>query len=132
VHADAPDDAEQFQRYLTGICFGDIVARSRLDPPVPVRELLTFSMLAGLGAADARLRGYVTGNLNVGDSRARLLPLVLTVPIPCIGYPAPPTSSPPSTKSPSLSNGSLDLPRLPNDQSLAHSGSRVPGPGTGR
>jgi 4-carboxymuconolactone decarboxylase len=84
MHADATSDAVHFQRYLTGNCFGDTVGRSGLD--LPTRELITFSMLAALGGADAQLRGHVAGNLNVGNSRARLL-AVLTVLVPFIGYP---------------------------------------------
>ena len=53
---------------------------------LPTRELLTFAMLAALGGADAQLRGHVTGNINVGNTRARLL-AVLTVLVPFIGYP---------------------------------------------
>ena len=84
MHADAPPDCKHFQRYLTGNCFGDTVARDGLD--LPTRELLTFAMLTALGGADAQVRGHVTGNLNVGNTRARLL-AVLTVLVPFIGYP---------------------------------------------
>jgi 4-carboxymuconolactone decarboxylase len=84
MHADAPQDCKHFQRYLTGNCFGDTVARGGLD--LPTRELLTFAMLAALGGADAQVRGHVTGNINVGNTRARLL-AVLTVLVPFIGYP---------------------------------------------
>ena len=102
MHADAPQDCKHFQRYLTGNCFGDTVGREGLD--LPTRELLTFAMLTALGGADAQVRGHVTGNLNVGNTRARLL-AVLTVLVPFIGYPrslnalaaindiTPPTSS---------------------------------------
>jgi 4-carboxymuconolactone decarboxylase len=84
MHADAPQDCKHFQRYLTGNCFGDTVARGGLD--LPTRELLTFAMLAALGGADPQLRGHVTGNLNVGNHRGRLL-AVLTLLVPFIGYP---------------------------------------------
>ena len=84
MHADAPPDCKHFQRYLTGNCFGDTVARDGLD--LPTRELLTFAMLAALGGADAQVRGHVKGNINVGNTRARLL-AVLTVLVPFIGYP---------------------------------------------
>jgi 4-carboxymuconolactone decarboxylase len=84
LHTDAPPDCKHFQRYLTGNCFGDTVARDGID--LPTRELLTFSMLAALGGADAQVRAHVTGNLNVGNTRARLL-AVLTVLVPFIGYP---------------------------------------------
>jgi threonine dehydrogenase-like Zn-dependent dehydrogenase len=65
MHADAPQDCKHFQRYLTGNCFGDTVARDGLD--LGTRELLTFAMLAAMGGA-AQLRGHVTGNLNVGNA----------------------------------------------------------------
>jgi 4-carboxymuconolactone decarboxylase len=84
MHADAPQDCKHFQRYLTGNCFGDTVARDGLE--LTTRELLTFAMLAALGGADAQLRGHVTGNINVGNTRRRLL-AVLTVLVPFIGYP---------------------------------------------
>ena len=84
MHAAALPDNKHFQRYLTGNCFGDTVARGGLD--LPTRELLTFAMLTALGGADAQVRGHVTGNLNVGNTRARLL-AVLTVLVPFIGYP---------------------------------------------
>ena len=84
MHAAASPDARHFQRYLTGNCFGDTVARGGLD--LATRELLTFSILTALGGADAQVRGHVTGNLNVGNTRARLL-AVLTVLVPFIGYP---------------------------------------------
>src|ERR1700712_3209167 len=41
MHADAPADCKHFQRYLTGNCFGDTVARGGLD--LRHRELLTFA-----------------------------------------------------------------------------------------
>lgn len=83
MHAGAPEDAKQFQRYLTGNCFGDVVARNGLD--LATRELLTFAMLAGLGGADAQLRGHISGNLNVGNTRTRLLTVLIVI-TPFIGY----------------------------------------------
>lgn len=82
--ADAPADETHFQRYLAENCFGDTVGRGGLD--MPMRELITFAMLAGLGGADAQVKGHVGGNLAVGNTRARLL-AVLTVLVPFIGYP---------------------------------------------
>jgi 4-carboxymuconolactone decarboxylase len=43
-------------------------------------------MLVGLGGADAQVRGHVSANLKVGNTRERLL-AVLTVLAPFIGYP---------------------------------------------
>ncbi|WP_375489879.1 carboxymuconolactone decarboxylase family protein [uncultured Jatrophihabitans sp.] len=84
MHADAPDDVKHFQRYLSANCFGDTVGRGGLD--LRTRELLTFSMLVALGGADAQVRGHVTGNPNVGNTRPTLL-AVLTMLVPYVGYP---------------------------------------------
>jgi 4-carboxymuconolactone decarboxylase len=82
--ADTGADDAHFQRYLAANCFGDTVGRGGID--LPTRELLTFSMLVALGGADAQVRGHVSGNLAVGNTRGRLL-AVLTVLVPYIGYP---------------------------------------------
>jgi 4-carboxymuconolactone decarboxylase len=82
--ADAPADTVHFQRYLAANCFGDTVGRGGID--LRTRELITFALLTGLGGVDAQLRGHVSGNLDVGNTRATLL-AVLTVLLPYVGYP---------------------------------------------
>jgi 4-carboxymuconolactone decarboxylase len=84
MYAAAAGDELHFQRFLSANCFGDHVARAGIG--VPVRELLTFAMLAALGGCDAQVRGHVAANLNVGNTRQDLLD-VLTVLVPFIGYP---------------------------------------------
>ena len=84
LHANAPADEQHIQRYLSGNCFGDHVARGGLD--VRTRELLTFAMLVSLGGCEPQVRGHVAGNLRVGNGRADLL-AVLTHLLPFIGYP---------------------------------------------
>ncbi|MGZ0198927.1 carboxymuconolactone decarboxylase family protein [Streptomyces sp. RM1] len=84
MYANAPADEQHIQRFLSANCFGDHYTRTGLD--VPVRELLTFAMLAALGGADAQVKGHVAANLNVGNTRAQLL-AVLTGLLPFIGYP---------------------------------------------
>jgi 4-carboxymuconolactone decarboxylase len=84
MHADAAEDVRHFQRYLSAHCFGDHLSRAGLE--LAERELLTFAMLVAMGGADAQVRAHVSGNLNVGNDRARLLD-VLTVLVPFIGYP---------------------------------------------
>jgi 4-carboxymuconolactone decarboxylase len=84
MHANAPEDEQHIQRYLSGNCFGDNLTRTGID--VPTRELLTFSMLVSLGGCEPQVAGHVRGNLNVGNDRARLLE-VLTQLLPYIGYP---------------------------------------------
>jgi 4-carboxymuconolactone decarboxylase len=84
MYAHAPADKQHIQRFLSSNCFGDHYTRDGID--VPVRELLTFAMLAALGGADAQVKGHVAANLNVGNTRASLI-AVLTGLLPFIGYP---------------------------------------------
>jgi 4-carboxymuconolactone decarboxylase len=84
LYASAPEDQLHFQRYLSAHCFGDHYTRTGIN--VPTRELLTFSMLVSLGGCDAQVKGHVAANLNVGNSRERLID-VLTQLLPFIGYP---------------------------------------------
>jgi len=84
MYAAAAEDELHFQRFLSANCFGDHVARTGIG--VPVRELLTFAMLAALGGCDPQVRGHVAANLNVGNDRQTLIS-VLTVLVPFIGYP---------------------------------------------
>ncbi len=84
LYAAAAEDELHFQRFLSANCFGDHVARTGIG--VPVRELLTFAMLAALGGCDPQVRGHVAANLNVGNDRQTLIS-VITVLLPFIGYP---------------------------------------------
>lgn len=84
MYAAAADDELHFQRFLSANCFGGHVARAGIG--IPVRELVTFAMLAALGGCDAQVNGHVAANLNVGNTRQDLLD-VLTVLVPFIGYP---------------------------------------------
>ncbi|MGH3299234.1 MAG: carboxymuconolactone decarboxylase family protein [Trebonia sp.] len=84
MYAGAADDELHFQRFLSANCFGDHLARTGLG--IPVRELVTFALLAALGGCDPQVRGHVAANLNVGNDRRRLIS-VITVLLPFIGYP---------------------------------------------
>jgi 4-carboxymuconolactone decarboxylase len=84
MYAAAAADELPFQWFLSGNCFGDYLTRTGIS--VPDRELLTFAFLAALGGCDAQVKGHVSANLNVGNSRETLLG-VLTVLVPFIGYP---------------------------------------------
>jgi 4-carboxymuconolactone decarboxylase len=84
MYASAADDELHFQQFLSANCFGDHLARTGID--VPMRELLTFALLASLGGCDPQVRGHVAANLNVGNDR-QLLIGVITVLLPFIGYP---------------------------------------------
>jgi 4-carboxymuconolactone decarboxylase len=84
MYASAAEDEQRFQRFLSANCFGDYLTRAGID--LPVRELLTFALLAALGGCDPQVKGHVAANLNVGNGRQTLLG-VLTVLVPFIGYP---------------------------------------------
>ena len=84
LYAAAPADEQHIQRYLSANCFGDHYTRMGID--IPTRELLTFSMLVSMGGCDPQVKGHVAANLNVGNSRARLID-VQTQLLPFIGYP---------------------------------------------
>ncbi|HET8989469.1 MAG TPA: carboxymuconolactone decarboxylase family protein, partial [Humibacillus sp.] len=65
MYAQSPSDELHLQRYLSGNCFGDHVARGGLD--LATRELLTFAMLAALGGCEPQLRGHTAANIRVGN-----------------------------------------------------------------
>jgi len=80
----AAEDEVHLQRFISANCFGGYIARSGIG--LPIRELLTFAMLAGLGGCDPQVRSHVAANLNVGNDRQSLIS-VITVILPFIGYP---------------------------------------------
>jgi 4-carboxymuconolactone decarboxylase len=80
----SPADQMHIQRFLSANCFGDTYTRTGID--LPMRELLTLSMLVSLGGCEAQVKAHVAANLNVGNDRARLIE-VLTHLLPFIGYP---------------------------------------------
>jgi 4-carboxymuconolactone decarboxylase len=84
MYASAAEDELHFQRFLSANCFGDYLTRAGIG--LPLRELLTFALLAALGGCDPQVRGHVAANLHVGNSRLSLIG-VLTVLVPFIGYP---------------------------------------------
>jgi 4-carboxymuconolactone decarboxylase len=84
LYTSAQPDVQHIQRLLSANCFGDYLARSGID--IPMRELLTFSMLVALGGCEPQVKGHVAANLRLGNGRARLVD-VLTQILPFIGYP---------------------------------------------
>jgi len=80
----APKDQTHIQDFLAANCFGDYYTRTGLE--IKTRELLTFAMLISLGGCEAQVKGHVTGNLNVGNDRARLVDAATQL-LPYIGYP---------------------------------------------
>ena len=80
----APADQLHIQDFLAANCFGDTYTRNGLD--LKTRELLTFAMLISLGGCEPQVKGHVTGNLLIGNDRARLID-VTTQLLPYIGYP---------------------------------------------
>lgn len=84
MYKNAPRDLIHIQHYLSANCFGDHYTREGAD--LPMRELLTFSLLAALGGCDAQIRAHVAMNVNVGNGRQKLID-VATQLLPYIGYP---------------------------------------------
>jgi 4-carboxymuconolactone decarboxylase len=84
LYATAPADQIHIQHFLSANCFGDYLTRSGLD--LPIRELLTLSMLVSLGGCEPQVKGHVAANLNAGNDRARLIDVVTQL-LPFIGYP---------------------------------------------
>jgi 4-carboxymuconolactone decarboxylase len=80
----SPKDQRHIQDFLAANCFGDYYTREGLD--IKTRELLTFAMLISLGGCEPQVKGHVTGNLKVGNDRARLIDVVTQL-LPYIGYP---------------------------------------------
>jgi 4-carboxymuconolactone decarboxylase len=79
-----PTDQLHIQDFLAANCFGDYYTRNGID--LKTRELLTFAMLVSLGGCEPQVKGHVTGNLKVGNDRARLIDGVTQL-LPYIGYP---------------------------------------------
>ena len=84
LYANSPQDEMHIQRFLSANCFGDNYTRRGID--IPTRELLTLSILVGLGGCDPQVKGHVAANVNVGNDRARLIDVVTQL-LPFIGYP---------------------------------------------
>jgi 4-carboxymuconolactone decarboxylase len=80
----APGDEGHIQDFLAANCFGDYYTRNGLE--IGTRELLTFVFLISLGGCEPQVKAHVTGNLNVGNDRGRLIDVVTQL-LPYIGYP---------------------------------------------
>ena len=80
----SPKDQLHIQDFLAANCFGDYYTRNGID--LKTRELLTFAMLVSLGGCEPQVKGHVTGNLKIGNDRARLIDVVTQL-LPYIGYP---------------------------------------------
>jgi len=80
----SPMDQLHIQDFLAANCFGDYYTRNGID--LKTRELLTFAMLVSLGGCEPQVKGHVTGNLKIGNDRARLIDVVTQL-LPYIGYP---------------------------------------------
>jgi 4-carboxymuconolactone decarboxylase len=84
LYADAPDDEQHIQRWLSANCFGDHYTRAGLD--LATRELITLALLVGLGGADPQVRAHVAANRRVGNDRRLLIDVVSQL-LPFVGYP---------------------------------------------
>lgn len=79
----ASADQMHIQDDLAGFCFGDTYTRGTLD--LPMRELLTVSVLDALGA-EPQMKGHIIGNLKVGNDRETII-AAFTTALPYVGFP---------------------------------------------
>ena len=84
MRANAPEILKELQDYLSAFCFGDTYTRQGLD--IPMRELLTFSVLITLGGCEPQVKEHIQGNLNVGNTKEILIGAVIQA-LPYIGFP---------------------------------------------
>ena len=75
---------KHFNTFLEGYCFGDFYTRDGLNDQQ--RELITFVFISSLGGCENQLRGHLQGNINVGNSKEKLISAI-TVILPYIGFP---------------------------------------------
>lgn len=84
MYETSPENQLHIQKFLSANCFGDYQTRPVFD--IPTRELLTFAILISLGGCEPQVKGHITGNVNVGNDKLKLL-AVATQLLPYIGYP---------------------------------------------
>ncbi len=84
MQQNAPENQKHIQEYLSAFCFGDIYTRSGLD--LKTRELLTLCILSALGGCESQVKAHVQGNLNVGNSKERMIEAI-TQCLPYMGFP---------------------------------------------
>lgn len=77
-------ERENVNYWLAANCFGDYYTRKGLNDQE--REMVTFCYVYAQGGCENQLRGHTRGNLNVGNSKEKLLAILSTC-IPWIGYP---------------------------------------------
>lgn len=84
MYETSPENQLHIQKFLSANCFGDYQTRPVFD--IPTRELLTFAILISLGGCEPQVKGHITGNVNAGNDKLKLL-AVATQLLPYIGYP---------------------------------------------
>ncbi len=80
----SPAETAHINEWLASNCFGDYYTRGTLD--LQMRELITFCYIYAQGGCEPQLRGHIAGNLNMGNTREKLI-AVISANIPLIGYP---------------------------------------------
>ncbi len=82
--ADCPEGQKHIWDFISSFAYGDFYTRSGLDEKS--RELISFTFILSLRGCENQLRIHTKGNLNVGNSKEKLVS-VLTVLILYIGFP---------------------------------------------
>ena len=84
MNDNAPEGQKHINTFLEGYCFGDFYTRDGLNDAE--RELITFTFIATLGGCENQLRGHIQANLNVGNTKEKLISAI-TVILPYVGFP---------------------------------------------
>ena len=79
-----PQNQKHLATFLADNCFGDYFTREGLSRQE--RELLIFAILASMGGAEGQLKGHITNNVRVGNTKQKMMDTI-TVLLPFIGYP---------------------------------------------
>lgn len=79
-----PDNQKHIWDYISSFAYGDFYTRGGLNEKE--RELISFTFILSLRGCENQLRIHTKGNLNVGNSKEKLVS-VITVLIPYIGFP---------------------------------------------
>ena len=84
MRRNAAPDVAHFNDNLAEFCFGDTYTRGTLN--LQQREMITMAAIASLGGCEPQLKGHISGNKSVGNTRAQVIG-VLTAIHPYIGFP---------------------------------------------
>lgn len=84
MYKNSPDDQLHIQDYISAFAIGDFQTRKGLE--LKTRELIVFSIIISLADVQKPIKGYIKGNLKLGNTREDLN-AVITQCLPFNGFP---------------------------------------------